>query len=102
MKVVPDTRRGDRTRSHQLLRTKLMPPRLPAAPVPRPGLLARLNDSLAKQLTMICAATGYGKSTLCAQWLAIRPEPSAWVSLDPGDDDPVRFWTYVITVCRGL
>ena len=102
MKVVPDTRRGDRTRSHQLLRTKLMPPRLPAAPVPRPGLLARLDDSLAKQLTMICAATGYGKSTLCAQWLAIRPEPSAWVSLDPGDDDPVRFWTYVITACQAF
>ncbi len=24
----------------------------------------------------------------------------AWLSLDPGDNDPIRFWRYVITACR--
>ncbi len=26
----------------------------------------------------------------------------AWLSLDPDDDDPIRFWRYVITACQAL
>ena len=29
-----------------------------------------------------------------------EPRPFAWVSLDPTDDDPVRFWSYVIAALR--
>lgn len=89
-----------RTRPDPLLRTKLMPPRLPPGLLVRPALLARLDRGLPKKLTLVAAATGYGKSTLVAQWLAGRPEPVAWVALDRGDDDPVRFWTYVIAACQ--
>jgi hypothetical protein len=33
---------------------------------------------------------------LVASWLARRPDLSpAWVTFDPGDNDPVRLWTYV-------
>ena len=49
-----------------------------------------------------------GKTTLVTQWIAYRqaavsqqsPEPVAWISLDSGDNDPVRFWSSVITACR--
>lgn len=95
-----ETRRKHQTSTNQLLRTKLAPPRLPAALVSRPSLLARLDEGTATKLTLISAPGGYGKTTLVAQWLATRREPAAWVALDPSDDDPVRFWTYVITACR--
>ena len=99
-----ETRRKHRTSTDQLLRTKLAPPRLAerAVLVSRPSLLARLDEGMANKLTLISAPAGYGKTTLVAQWLATRREPSAWVALDPGDDDPVRFWTYVITACRAF
>ncbi len=96
---MPETRKY-RTRTDPLLRTKLAPPRLPAALVSRPSLLARLDQGLAARLTLLSAPAGYGKTTLVAQWFATRHEPTAWVSLDPGDDDPVRFWTYTITACQ--
>ncbi len=97
-----ETRRKHQTSTNQLLRTKLAPPRLPSALVSRPSLLARLDAGTATKLTLISAPGGYGKTTLVAQWLATRREPAAWVALDPSDDDPVRFWTYVITACRAF
>lgn len=97
---MPETSRKHRPKADQLLRTKLVPPRLPAPLVPRPALLARLDEGMARPMTLVAAPTGYGKTTLVAQWLGTRREPSAWVSLDPGDDDPAHFWTYVITACR--
>ena len=49
---------------------------------------------------MICAPAGWGKTVLLAQWHASERRPFAWVSLDPSDDDPVRFWSYVIAALR--
>jgi LuxR family maltose regulon positive regulatory protein len=34
--------------------------------------------------------------------VAARDFASAWVTLDPSDNDPVRFWTYVISALRAL
>src|SRR3954469_1911822 len=77
-------------------------------PEPRPGLVAR-SELLARlaaeadgRLTLVCAPAGWGKSLLLAGWHASEAErrPFAWVSLDPGDDDPVRFWSYVIGALR--
>src|SRR5580765_8369000 len=84
----------------ELLRTKLTPPRLPAGLVPRAALLARLEAGLARKLTLVVAPAGFGKSTLVAGWLAVHSGPTGWVSLEAGDNDPVRFWNYVFTVCR--
>ncbi len=41
---------------------------------------------------------GFGKTTLVAEWRssAIENRPFAWVSLDRGDDDPVKFWWHII------
>ena len=86
----------------KLLHTKLMAPRLPATVIPRDDLLSRLDDSLTKKLTLVTAPTGFGKTTLLSQWLAERKVPSAWVTLDGNDNDPVRFWTYTITALRTL
>ena len=38
------------------------------------------------------------------EWVASPEEsrPFAWLSLDPADYDPVRFWSYVIAAIRSL
>ena len=46
-------------------------------------------------LTLVSAPAGFGKTTLVADWFA-DDDTTAWLSLDPGDDDPTRFWTYVV------
>ncbi len=79
-----------------------MPPRLHASVVPRPELLARLDQGLSKKLTLVSAPTGFGKTTLVSLWLAERRLPAAWVALDENDNDPVRFWTYAISALRRL
>ena len=59
-----------------------------------------LDHGAESKLTLISAPAGFGKSTLLADWLASGGEPGrsvAWLSLDSGDDDPMSFWTYVIT-----
>src|SRR6476620_5347591 len=50
------------------------------------------------RLTVVCAPAGSGKTTLVAQWADWPgdPRPFAWLSLDPEDEDPVRFWNGII------
>ncbi|HZD09885.1 MAG TPA: LuxR family transcriptional regulator, partial [Candidatus Binatia bacterium] len=91
--------------AYELLSTKLVPPQPRTSLTTRPRLLSRLNDGLSKKVTLISAPAGFGKTTLAGEWIAQRREhdelPSlAWVSLDEGDNDPVRFWRYVLTACR--
>jgi LuxR family maltose regulon positive regulatory protein len=49
-------------------------------------------------VAVLAAPAGFGKTTLLAEWRATPAGaalPLAWVSLDAGDNDPVRFWSYV-------
>ncbi|HET7088678.1 MAG TPA: LuxR C-terminal-related transcriptional regulator [Anaerolineae bacterium] len=88
----------DIARQHSLLATKLRPPHLRARLVRRPRLTAHLDEALQHRLTLISAAAGSGKTTLLSEWQdAARRQrwPIAWVSLDKGDNDPVRFWSHV-------
>jgi len=70
-----------------------MPDRRPGA-VPRPRLVERVARPT--RLTLVSAPAGFGKTTLLTQALA-GVRPLAWVSLDERDDEPVAFWTYVLT-----
>jgi LuxR family maltose regulon positive regulatory protein len=86
----------------QLLTTKLYIPQLRADLVPRPHLYDRLDEGLSRKLILISAPTGFGKSTLVISWLSERDLPVAWLSLDQGDNDPVRFWTYLIAAIQTI
>ncbi|MFL5655368.1 MAG: LuxR C-terminal-related transcriptional regulator [Ktedonobacteraceae bacterium] len=93
--------------TYELLSTKLALPRPRPSLVLRESLLARLDEGLEHKLTLLSAPAGFGKTTLVSEWIATRGErqdlpPVAWVSLDAGDNDPVRFWRYVITACRSF
>lgn len=78
-----------------LLAAKLRRPAVPRHAVPRPALIARLNDGLSagRPLTLIAAPAGYGKTTLASEWAAQVDGPVAWLALDEADDDPLRFYT---------
>ncbi len=85
-----------------LLRTKLyIPPKRPHLVV-RPRLTERLNDGLSRKLTLISAPPGFGKTTAISDWIAQSRCAVTWVSLDDGDNDPVRFWSYLIAALQRL
>jgi LuxR family transcriptional regulator, maltose regulon positive regulatory protein len=53
-----------------------------------------LEEALARGLVVVCAPAGFGKTVLLADWARQQRRPVAWLSLDPGDNDPVRFWRH--------
>jgi Cyclic nucleotide-binding domain len=80
----------------ELLATKLHLPRPPRGFVARPRLVDRLDDGLARELTLISASAGFGKTSLLADWSQRGERRVGWLSLDAGDNDPVRFWRHAI------
>ncbi|MEM8804561.1 MAG: LuxR C-terminal-related transcriptional regulator [Cyanobacteria bacterium P01_G01_bin.38] len=89
------------TSDFPLLETKLYRPKWSADRVSRPRLINRINPQ--RKLTLVSAPAGFGKTTLLAEWVASLPtRPIAWFSLDPSDNDPTVFWTYLITVLQNI
>ena len=82
--------------STTLLATKFFAPPRPAHDISRALLIKRLDEGLSRKLTLVCAAAGFGKSTLVSQWAQDCPYPSAWLSLEEEDRDPNRFLEYLV------
>ena len=80
----------------KILTTKLQAPRVHGGLTPRPHLTARLHAGLDGKLTLMCAPAGFGKTTLLGEWLAEYEPIVAWLSLDSGDNTPVRFFKHLI------
>ncbi len=97
-----ETRQLQSPFGENILQTKLQAPRLAAGLIQRAGLLARLDEGLSRSLTLVAAPTGFGKTTLVSQWVHSRSFVSAWVTLDEGDDDPARFWDYLVSALHAL
>ena len=85
-----------------LLATKLHIPPPCQILVLRPRLTAALSKALTSSLTLVSAPAGYGKTTLVSSWLRETDIPSAWLSLDEGDNDPIRFLQYFITALQKI
>ncbi len=85
-----------------LLATKLYIPRLRPNVVSRPRLLERLNEGLHRNLILISAPAGFGKTTLVSEWVEGIERPTAWLSLDEGDNDPTRFLTYLVAALQTI
>jgi len=71
--------------------------------VARPQLLRQLDEGTSSPLTLVCAPAGYGKTALLTTWLGSLKHTTdtdgpiiGWVSLDNGDDEPIRFLTYLV------
>ena len=87
--------------STTLLSTKLHIPPTPRDLVHRPHLIDLLDEAISCKLTLVCAPTGFGKTTLVSQWLRTRSDlPASWLSLDEGDNDLKRFVSYLVAALQ--
>jgi len=78
-----------------LLATKLYIPSARTGVLSRSRLAEQLNLGLLRPLILVSAPAGYGKTTLLSTWAANNEDAVAWLTLDQGDNDPVRFWRYI-------
>jgi LuxR family maltose regulon positive regulatory protein len=88
-----------------LLETKLRVPRGRRRLVARPRLDECLARGTESALTLVSAPAGFGKTTLLTEWLATAPADGrsvAWLSLDPRDNDPAVFWTYLVAALQAV
>jgi LuxR family maltose regulon positive regulatory protein len=87
-----------------LLQTKHYIPPLRPNLVRRSRLIDDLNQglTLGRKLILISAAAGFGKTTLLSEWVKNGNLVPAWVSLDRGDNDLVRFLSYFINALQTI
>src|SRR5215469_5273361 len=91
--------------SFPLLKTKISVPPTRQNIVMRPRLMQRMHAATRGILTLVVAPAGWGKTTLLHAWHAEASRDAwslAWVLLDAGDNDPTRFWAYVLTALNTL
>lgn len=81
---------------------KLVPPRVPARFVEREELREELAHGVAaRDVTLLCAPAGYGKTLLLADWIERTGKADkAWVFLDGEDDSPERLLAAILCAIR--
>lgn len=87
-----------------IVATKVRPPSPPRTEVVRDRLRTRLATGFEADgsVGLICAPAGSGKSTLLTSFLAdIDPAQVAWLSIDPYDNEPTRFWSHILAGLDG-
>jgi len=85
-----------------LIATKTLPPKAKRALLERGRLVGLAGEIEGRLLTLVRAPGGFGKTTLAQAWgeaLRRRGNLTAWLSLDPDDDEPQRFLHYL---CHAL
>ncbi len=85
-----------------MLLTKLHIPPARNNIVHRSELFESLNSGLARKLILISAPAGFGKTTLLSDWIYQCKVPTAWFSIDKGDNDPVVFLSYIVSAIQCL
>jgi LuxR family transcriptional regulator, maltose regulon positive regulatory protein len=86
--------------SERLLDTKFFPPPVRENWVSRDRLFNRLQRIFTSRVGLVSAPAGFGKSTLVSDWLKQLSSEvcsSSWISLEPTDNDPHRFYSYFIS-----
>jgi LuxR family maltose regulon positive regulatory protein len=80
-----------------LLAGKLAPPHLHVAVLPRSRVREKIDRAVEHRATLISAPAGSGKTTACASWSMTcgRAHDVAWLTVDPADNQPRRFWSHL-------
>ena len=87
------------THASPLVLTKLRVPAMRPRIVPRARLIELLALEQGPAVILVCAPAGYGKTTFLTAWaqsLIANGTAVAWYALDPGDDDPIPFGSYLV------
>lgn len=98
--VEPGRDPGGSHMREELVGTKLTVPRVRQDRLPRARLVEALDRAMSRGVILVCCPAGFGKTTLLSDWAAAAEGRVAWVSLDQEDNDPVRFWRYVVAACE--
>jgi len=85
-----------------LFTSKMRAPATPEHYIRRSRLLELVDDAVRAPLTVVAAPAGSGKTALLSGWVAERAGPTAWLSLDETDRDPVQLWTGLIAAVDTL
>lgn len=83
-----------------ILATKLRIPRQRANSVSRPRLTDKLTTAIQRpgSFILLSGPAGFGKTTVLSEFAVGRLV--VWVSLGEEDNDPIQFWSYVITALQ--
>lgn len=87
-----------------LVTTKFYQPTLRKGVVVRHRLYQKLDSHFSSgyQVYLISAPPGFGKTTLASAWTGITSIPTVWLSLEKADNEPFRFWRYIIAACKTI
>ena len=85
-----------------LLATRFSLPVVPGTYVRRARLTERLTQGVRGPLTLVAGAAGAGKTLLVADWARTARSAGriAWLTVEPEDNAPGVFWTYVLAALR--
>lgn len=79
------------------------PPHLSPRSIPRPRVRAAIEDRVGSdRVTVVCAPSGFGKTSVVAEWSASHPGRVAWLTLGPFDDEPSRLGARVVRAIQAL
>ncbi len=93
----------DATLPGKLKTVKFTVPSIETPLIPRPQLLSLLETGKKSKLLLLSAQAGWGKTILLSAWselLTRQNIPFAWISLDTYDNNPITFWTSLITAIQ--
>jgi len=95
---------GDGRPPAHLLATKLFVPPARANAVARPQLIQTIQSGVRtpEHFVLLAGPAGSGKTSLLSEFAAGLNQRVAWISLEEADDDPNRFWTYVVAACGSV
>ncbi|MEV0336494.1 protein kinase [Nocardia sp. NPDC050717] len=101
--AAPVPRPHERTTAPPTPATKYRPPTPARATLARKRLLEQLRTNEHIRLTAIHAPSGFGKTTLAAQWhdeLVAHGHAVAWLTVDEDDDNAAWFLTHLVEAVR--
>lgn len=84
-----------------MFRNKLDMPRVGSDIVRRKKIEEKLRFLPDYKLAFLSAPAGYGKTTAVVDYLKRTDRKHAWLSVDEADNDPVRFWKYLVASVAG-
>jgi LuxR family maltose regulon positive regulatory protein len=82
---------------------RYVPPRRPSHVLSRPRVQGAIERSVREnRITVVCAPSGFGKTSAVNGWSAARPGRVAWLALGNSDDEPSRLGMRVIQAIQSL
>jgi len=84
----------------QLLATKLLVPVAGPEVVPRPRLVKRFHEATRRNVTLVAAPAGFGKTTSVAAFFAATKSLVAWLTMDEDDNILGRFLVHFVGAIR--